>query len=270
MEEAVPEVMPIEVSPTVAEGWTLTDTGISHYNDIIQKPEYYAREKGEHSRIISVSPDEALRMGAEAHGVPLAEELRIVDDAVVTRYANAMRVGKVMPLPVVDYVAKTQEGRHRILAAKEVGKTEIPLLVIEEAKPPAVKAEEPPIPKPYHEMTQREIISNYRKLYRRTPSLPEQSGMFKAHYRMIKEALREGKTVPANVLKDYPLKYYPDLAELVAKPPAVKAEVLPMSVIEYDYRYSLEELRRMAKAKGLSPSGSKKEIAARLIAKGVK
>jgi len=132
--EAVPEVLAI-----VAEGWTLTDTGISHYNDIIRKPEYYAREKGESGRIISVSPDEALRMGAEAHGVPLAEELRIVDYTTVARIAEAMRAGGAIPLPVVDFVAKTQEGRHRILAAKKVGKTEIPLLVIEEPKPPVVE-----------------------------------------------------------------------------------------------------------------------------------
>ena len=50
---------------------------------------------------------------------------------------------------------------------------------------------------------------------------------------------------------------------LPVKPPAV-------SVVEYDRRYSLEELREMARQAGLSPSGSKKEIAARLIAKGVK
>jgi len=56
----------------------------------------------------------------------------------------------------------------------------------------------------------------------------------------------------------------------IIAPPAVKPEVLPMSVIEYDRQYSLEELREMARQAGLSPSGSKKEIAARLIARGVK
>ncbi|MBA7605563.1 hypothetical protein ES703_12696 [subsurface metagenome] len=76
------------------------------------------------------------------------------------------------------------------------------------------------------------------------------------HRGMVHAALREGKPVPAEVLKDYP-----DLVELV-KPPAV-------SVVEYDRRYTLEELREMARREGLSPSGSKKEIAARLIAKGV-
>lgn len=57
--------------------------------------------------------------------------------------------------------------------------------------------------------------------------------------------------------------YIFDRMELLPKPPAV-------SVVDYDRCYSLEELREMARQAGLSPSGSKKEIAARLIAKGVK
>jgi len=46
--------------------------------------------------------------------------------------------------------------------------------------------------------------------------------------------------------------------------PAVKPTA--MSPVDYDRRYSLEELREMARQAGLSASGSKKEIAARLIA----
>ena len=58
------------------------------------------------------------------------------------------------------------------------------------------------------------------------------------------------------------------------KEPAVfttwKAEVLPVSLVEYDRRYTLKELREMARQVGLSPSGSKKGIAAKLIAKGIR
>ncbi len=41
-------------------------------------------------------------------------------------------------------------------------------------------------------------------------------------------------------------------------------------VIEMDMKYSLAELKKMAVEAGLSPSGHKKELAARLIAKGIK
>ncbi|GAH45028.1 unnamed protein product, partial [marine sediment metagenome] len=53
----------------------------------------------------------------------------------------------------------------------------------------------------------------------------------------------------------------------IIAPPAVKPEVLPMTPVEYDLRYTLKELREMARQEGLSASGSKKEIAARLIAR---
>lgn len=75
--------------------------------------------------------------------------------------------------------------------------------------------------KPYWQKTQREIVSDYRRTYKRSPGLDAQSGMFRAHYKMVKQALEEGKPVPAEVLRDYPLEHYPDLAKLVAKPPAV-------------------------------------------------
>lgn len=40
-------------------------------------------------------------------------------------------------------------------------------------------------------------------------------------------------------------------------------------VIEYDRKYTLAELKKMAIEAGLSPSGHKKEIAAKLIARGI-
>jgi len=52
-------------------------------------------------------------------------------------------------------------------------------------------------------------------------------------------------------------------------PGGVTPMVLAMC-IEMDEKYTLAELRRMAIEAGLSPSGHKKELAAKLIAKGVK
>ena len=40
--------------------------------------------------------------------------------------------------------------------------------------------------------------------------------------------------------------------------------------IEMDGKYTMEELKNMCREVGLSPSGSKKELAAKLIARGVK
>ncbi len=47
-------------------------------------------------------------------------------------------------------------------------------------------------------------------------------------------------------------------------------EPILAEVIEMDYKYTLEELKKMAREAGLSPSGDKKTLAAKLIAKGIK
>ncbi|GAI33028.1 unnamed protein product [marine sediment metagenome] len=47
-------------------------------------------------------------------------------------------------------------------------------------------------------------------------------------------------------------------------------EAVLADVIEYAREYTLEELKAKCKEAGLSPSGHKKELAAKLMAKGVK
>jgi len=110
------------------------------------------------------------------------------------------------------------------------------------------------------------------------------------HYRTLKPQVlvREGES---NVLYDfsydrkqlikvaeYPIstaeKVTPESAAEVPKPPvevpAVGVEAPPMTPVEYDLRYTLDELRDKARQAGVSASGSKKEIAAQLIARGIK
>lgn len=60
---------------------------------------------------------------------------------------------------------------------------------------------------------------------------------------------------------------FPDVYELhlvKRKEPAI--ELKPESVVDYDRRFSLGELRQMCKEKGLGTSGDKKTLARRLIA----
>ncbi|GAJ09794.1 unnamed protein product [marine sediment metagenome] len=53
-------------------------------------------------------------------------------------------------------------------------------------------------------------------------------------------------------------------------PEGIITEGILAECIEMDGKYSLEELRNMCREAGLSPSGHKKELAAKLLAKGVK
>ncbi|MBA7676822.1 hypothetical protein ES703_85067 [subsurface metagenome] len=52
-------------------------------------------------------------------------------------------------------------------------------------------------------------------------------------------------------------------------PGGITGKVLA-DIIEFDRNHTLAELREMCREAGLSPSGEKKELAAKLIAKGVK
>lgn len=62
-----------------------------------------------------------------------------------------------------------------------------------------------------------------------------------------------------------------EIAQLIASvAPKGKPPAPAVSVVEYDRRYTLEELREKARQEGLSASGSKKELAAKLIARGIK
>jgi len=92
-----------------------------------------------------------------------------------------------------------------------------------------------------------EAINEYRDV--------EKSGMTPEEYQEEKASMFEAIQDAVNAL------------EVIAE-----EEVEPRleSVVDYDRRYTLEELREMARREGLSPSGSKKGIAARLIARGVK
>jgi len=51
-------------------------------------------------------------------------------------------------------------------------------------------------------------------------------------------------------------------------PGGITGEILA-ECIEMDGKYTMEELKNMCREVGLSPSGSKKELAAKLIARGV-
>jgi len=169
------------------------------------------------------------------------------------------------------------------------------VLPVPEAKPPAVEGVAPPI----KEIPRQLSLEQVSELETRFPI--ELLWTDEKDYldRLTTEIEAEGLTEPVTIrvrsdgslivwdgihrlavaqklgIKNIPVKFIGEIDKLpetmvTPKTPAVKAEVLPMSIVEYDRQYSLEELREMARQAGLSASGSKKEIAARLIAKGVK
>jgi len=295
----------------------VTTTDLPHYDQLMKLPEYFAEEKGEKGTVVWLYPDEAIAKGAAIHGVSIERELWLVEQSVVDAYAKEMKAGKKFPLPVLDYKRSDQEGRHRILAAKQAGEEKVPVLIVEEVtqpKPPAAnpgikhKGTEPEgiaiadelglsydgIQKdPYVGMQFTDVeqtgttfyantleeartgLAEKRKLWAEVSRGPEVTKLTGDIWDTMTPIERDQLGVKAKLDAERRGERWIGLfgeekralireykKEQLAKPPE-------MTPVEYDRRYSLEELREKAKQAGLSASGSKKEIAARLIAENI-
>ncbi|MBA7576926.1 hypothetical protein ES708_18768 [subsurface metagenome] len=127
-----------------------------------------------------------------------------------------------------------------------------------------------------------EVLNDYPDLAERYKEVPKPPAVKTEEWK-LREAIADTvyglahgvkeEDIRKHLTRNPGLKYWlePEDVDYILK--EAKREVagpMPESVIEYDRRYTLEKLREIARQAGLSPSGSKKEIAARLIAKGVK
>ena len=110
--------------------WDLNNTDMPYYNEILRNPEYYLEAKGVGGEITWMTPDEYMQKAAQIHGVPTSREYDVVMPSLVKKYANDMRSGSKLPVPVLDFDVGTQEGRHRVVAAQWLGAGKIPVLVV--------------------------------------------------------------------------------------------------------------------------------------------
>ena len=110
-------------------------TDMPTYDNILENPEYFKENKGLTSKIEMMSPDEYLKRQAEVKGVELERDLRVVDRDTVEAIKKSIRTGKrkINMLSLEPHL-KNQEGRHRAIAAKEMGLKEVPVQIIEEVK----------------------------------------------------------------------------------------------------------------------------------------
>ncbi|MBA7614692.1 hypothetical protein ES703_21961 [subsurface metagenome] len=125
-------------------------------------------------------------------------------------------------MPVLDYKRGDQEGRHRILAAKRVGETNIPVLIVEGAKPPAVEV--PTVPEAVPEVKRYIIKKEPEPLY--------PSGEKYVAYRETGEprylAAETEEALKARLLEAEPSAQF--VGEV--KPPAVEEVARPEAVPE--------------------------------------
>lgn len=102
------------------------------YAEIIEKPDYYRKNKGKQINLVFMSPKEYLEQTAKGFNISYNENLKNIDKNLAREYAEKMIEGNIFPTPHIDYTGRIflQEGRHRAYAAMLLNKKEIPVLIV--------------------------------------------------------------------------------------------------------------------------------------------
>lgn len=71
--------------------------------------------------IIEMSPEEYFERCSKMLKTSLEDQYRVIDQNDIKKFSKKMKEGIKFDLPYIDYNSKHQDGRHRILSAKELG-----------------------------------------------------------------------------------------------------------------------------------------------------
>lgn len=101
--------------------------------DALRKGLYYELPKSYQNLeawVEFMTKDEYIRECAKLQGTSFNQQLSFINDNKVKEYVKAMKDGSKFNMGYLNYVSGQQEGRHRIVAAAELGQTRIPVLMI--------------------------------------------------------------------------------------------------------------------------------------------
>jgi hypothetical protein len=108
--------------------------------EMLENPKYFRYEKRRECNIIHMNPETYFEETAKFHHGDLEREHKMMDDAVIEKYAHAMLNGEKFPIPFLDYTRDGQEGRHRLLAVQYLVDNELieptlcPVAIIKDVK----------------------------------------------------------------------------------------------------------------------------------------
>lgn len=113
------------------------DTEMSYYNNFLNPKDlkYMQDTKNLTGEIVQMTPEEYYKACAnDIFHKPLdyIKKSRQIDDALINKYAKAMKDGEVFPMCMLNYENAGQEGLHRMMAAGETFGWDIkyPVLVV--------------------------------------------------------------------------------------------------------------------------------------------
>lgn len=121
-------------------------------------PIYSQISKGVEDTLIFISPDEYLQLCAKGAGIPYDKYISVVSSEKYREYAVRMKNGEKAPIGFFTINSSQQEGRHRALAAKELGCKKIPVISTRNLSQEDVIE----MVLDYKDMTREELDSRYK------------------------------------------------------------------------------------------------------------
>lgn len=115
-----------------------TKTGMSYYDEFLnhRDHDYKKLAKGLQGEIVMMSPDDYIQsLAKDIFHKSVDRVMRGVNHENVDKYADKMKNGTKFDMPILNIADETQEGRHRALAAAQLGVKQIPILVVTKYDP---------------------------------------------------------------------------------------------------------------------------------------
>lgn len=108
-------------------------TDIHDYDNILFGVDNIGKEsQGLTAEIQFMSPEQYFREVANQQRTSYDKQLTFLSNDNVEKIMDNMRDGVKYSMPYINFRDNTQEGRHRVFAAKKLGYTQVPVLVLDE------------------------------------------------------------------------------------------------------------------------------------------
>lgn len=111
-------------------------TGIPYFDNLMDNPEYFEKEKNISFRIVNISPERYIRECADNMETTFNDLIENRQDKSKDDLVYKIKQGDELYIPYIQYgeAGFNQEGLHRAIACYELGISTIPVLIVYQGK----------------------------------------------------------------------------------------------------------------------------------------